>query len=46
MCCCCVQEYFEVLGYTVPPHMNPSDAYMDIITGTILRPGQAQVHCL
>ena len=29
-----VQPYFEGLGHTIPPHMNPADAFMDIVATT------------
>lgn len=32
---CCVQGYFEGLGFEIPAHMNPADAYLDIIAGAI-----------
>jgi hypothetical protein len=30
-----VQGYFEGLGFVIPEHMNPADAYLDIISGGI-----------
>jgi hypothetical protein len=32
---CGVQGYFEGLGFEIPSHMNPADAYLDIIAGAI-----------
>jgi hypothetical protein len=32
---CLLQAYFEGLGFEIPGHMNPADAYMDIIAGII-----------
>lgn len=31
-----LQGYFEGLGFTIPEHMNPADAYLDIISGSVL----------
>jgi hypothetical protein len=31
-----LQKYFEGLGFVIPEHMNPADAYLDIISGGIL----------
>ncbi|KAF6254331.1 hypothetical protein COO60DRAFT_1703369 [Scenedesmus sp. NREL 46B-D3] len=31
-----VRGYFEGLGFTIPEHMNPADAYLDIISGSVL----------
>lgn len=30
-----LQGYFEGLGFEIPAHMNPADAYLDIIAGAI-----------
>lgn len=30
-----VQAYFESLGFSIPAHVNPADAYMDIISGLV-----------
>lgn len=36
ICACpALQAYFESLGFEIPGHMNPADAYMDIIAGII-----------
>lgn len=32
----CLQSYFEGLGYEIPAHVNPADAYLDIISGVIV----------
>lgn len=38
----CMQAYFEQLGFEIPQHMNPADAYLDIIAQAILpKSGQA-----
>jgi hypothetical protein len=33
-----VKAHFEGLGYVVPPHMNPPDFYMDVISGLVALP--------
>lgn len=30
-----MQRYFEGLGFQIPEHTNPADAFLDIISGTI-----------
>lgn len=30
-----LQGYFEGLGFEIPAHMNPADAYLDIVAGAI-----------
>jgi hypothetical protein len=37
-----LQAYFEGLGFEIPGHMNPADAYMDIIAG-IIKPATGAV---
>ncbi|GAB4817511.1 hypothetical protein N2152v2_004557 [Parachlorella kessleri] len=37
-----VQAYFEGLGFELPSRMNPADVYMDIISGSIVKPGQQE----
>jgi hypothetical protein len=32
---CVMQGYFEGLGFVIHEHMNPADAYLDIISGGI-----------
>ncbi|KAL4853041.1 ABC transporter G family member 28 [Chlorella vulgaris] len=36
------QSYFEGLGYELPDHQNPADAFLDIISGELLPPGRDQ----
>lgn len=31
-----MQAYFGGLGFEVPEHVNPADAFLDIVSGTIL----------
>lgn len=40
------QSYFEGLGYELPDHQNPADAFLDIISGELLPPGRDQVGCV
>ena len=32
--------YFEGLGFVLPLHQNPADAFLDICSGAVLRAGQ------
>eukprot|EP00878_Enallax_costatus_P029186 GHUV01031627.1.p1 GENE.GHUV01031627.1~~GHUV01031627.1.p1 ORF type:complete len:444 (+),score=150.65 GHUV01031627.1:209-1540(+) len=38
-----VQAYFEGLGFEVPEHVNPADAFLDIISGAIMPKSGAAV---
>lgn len=38
-----VKAHFEGLGFSVPPHMNPPDYYMDIVSGLVTLPSGRKV---
>lgn len=38
--------YFEGLGYALPLHQNPADAFLDICSGAVLRAGQVGSVCV
>jgi hypothetical protein len=37
------QPYFEGLGFDFPAHQNPADAFLDIVSGEVLRSSQTEV---